>query len=144
LSAYNEIPTTFSSTGSATLVARINQEETEIEWELSYENMESAVTQAHIHFANEHVAGPVVVFFCTNLGNGPAGTQPCPAQPAAISGTIVAADITAGGAANGLEAGNMEELIAAIRAGATYANVRTTGRTGGETRGQIATHHDHP
>jgi hypothetical protein len=145
LSGYNEIPTSFSSTGSARLVARISRDETEIDWELSYKDMESPVTQAHIHFANKHNAGPVVVFFCTNLGNGPAGTQPCPAQPATISGTITAAQITAGGAPNGLEAGNMPELIAAIRAGATYANVHTTGRPGGETRGQIGgdDHRDH-
>lgn len=143
LNGYNEIPTSFSSTGSARLVARISKDETQIQWQLSYENMESAVTQSHIHFANKHNAGPVVVFFCSNLGNGPAGTQPCPAQPATISGTIMASDVTAGGAANGLEAGNLEELIAAIRAGATYANVHTTGRPGGETRGQITTHDGH-
>jgi hypothetical protein len=37
----------------------------------------------------------------------------------------------------GLEAGNLAELIHAIRAGATYANVHSTLRPGGEVRGQI-------
>jgi hypothetical protein len=33
------------------------------------------------------------VFLCTNLGNGPAGTQACPAAPATITGTLRPADV---------------------------------------------------
>jgi hypothetical protein len=139
LSGYQEVPT-LSTTGNARLFARISRDETEIDWKLSYEDMESAVQQAHIHLGARAVNGPVIVFFCTNLGNGPAGTQLC---PAAIEGTITSVDVGAGGAAVGLEAGNLAELIAAIRAGATYANVHTTGRPGGETRGQISAHDGH-
>jgi hypothetical protein len=40
----------------------------------------------------------------------------------------------------GLEAGNLDELLAALRAGATYANVHTTLRPAGEVRGQISAH----
>ncbi len=80
------------------------------------------------------------MFFCSNLGNGPAGTQLCPAAPATISGTFTSADVLGNAASSGLEAGNLEELIAAIRAGATYANVHTSVRTGGEVRGQIIAH----
>ena len=65
-----------------------------IEWELSYADLEGAVQQAHIHFGQKGVNGRISVFLCTNLGNGPAGTQPCPAPPATISGTIVAADVS--------------------------------------------------
>jgi hypothetical protein len=139
LSGYEEVPT-LSSSGSARFEARINKDESAVEWQLSYADTESPVTQAHIHFAAPAINGPIIVFFCTNLGNGPAGTQPCPAAPATISGTFSAADVGAAGAAAGIEAGNLEELIAAIRAGATYANVHTTGRGGGEVRGQIVAH----
>ena len=139
LSGYQEVPT-LSSSGTARLEARINKDESAVEWELSYADTESPVTQSHIHFAARATNGPIVVFFCSNLGNGPAGTQLCPAAPATISGTFSAADVGAGAAAMGLEAGNLEELIAAIRAGATYANVHTTGRPGGEVRGQIVAH----
>ncbi len=65
-----------------------------------------------------------------------------------IEGTITSADVLAGGAAQGLEAGNLAELIDALRAGATYANVHSTLRPGGEVRGVIGAasnddHHDH-
>jgi hypothetical protein len=142
LSGYQEV-NAVSTTGKATFFARINRDETAIDWKLSYEDMESVVTQAHIHFNGRGLNGPIVVFFCTNLGNGPAGTQACPAQPATVEGTIVAADVLAGAATQGLEAGNLAELIDALRAGATYANVHTTGRPGGETRGQISAHGSH-
>jgi hypothetical protein len=42
-----------------------------------------------------------------------------------------------GGTPVGIAPGEFDELIAAIRAGATYANVHTVGRPGGEIRGQI-------
>ena len=60
------------------------------------------------------MSGPIVVFLCSNLGNGPTGTQMCPAAPATISGTFTAAGVLGGAAGQGLEAGNLEELIAAL------------------------------
>ena len=77
------------------------------------------------------------MFLCTNLGNGPAGTQLCPAAPATISGTIVAADVGAGASAQGLTTGEFAELLAAIRAHKTYANVHTVKHPGGEIRAQL-------
>jgi hypothetical protein len=144
LTGYQEVPT-LSSAGSARFFASISKDETEVHWKLSYANLESTVTQSHIHFSAPGISGPIVVFLCTNLGNAPAGTmvQACPPAPATISGTFTAADVTAGALAQGLEEGNLEELIAAIRAGATYANVHTTGHPPGEVRGQIAVDDDH-
>jgi hypothetical protein len=136
LSGYQEVPT-LSSAGSGRFQARINRQETAVDWKLSYNDLEGPVTQAHIHFAARAINGPVVVFLCTN-GSGPAGTQPCPPPPATISGTFTAADVLGGAAAMGLEAGNLDELIAALRAGATYANVHSELRPGGEVRGQIS------
>ena len=108
-----------------------------IRYELTFSNLESGATQAHIHFENETNNGPIVVFLCTNLGNGPAGTQACPAGGGTIRGTIGAADVGAGAAAQGLAAGEFEELVRAIEAGATYVNVHSVGRPGGEIRAQL-------
>jgi hypothetical protein len=126
-----------STTGNGVFNARISNDGSEIAWELSYSDLEGAVQQAHVHFGQSGASGPVSVFLCTNLGNGPAGTQPCPAPPAAISGTITAGDVTNNANERGISAGELDELIQAIRAGATYVNVHTTRWPGGEIRSQI-------
>ena len=108
-----------------------------LRYELSYRDLETDVTQAHIHFGNEGQAGPIVIFLCSNLGNGPAGTQACPAAPATITGTITAADIGGGAAGQGIAAGEFDEMVRAIRHGATYVNVHSTGRPTGEIRAQV-------
>ena len=141
LTGYEETPSAVSTTGNGTFNARISNDESRIDWELSYNDLEGAVQQAHIHFGQRSVTGPISVFLCTNLGNGPAGTQPCPAPPAKISGTIVAADVTNLANERGISAGELDELISAIRAGATYVNVHSTRWPGGEIRSQIS--HDH-
>jgi CHRD domain len=53
-----------------------------------------------------------------------------------VSGKITAADVV-GPAGQGIAATEFAEFLAAIKAGATYANVHTTGRTGGEIRGLV-------
>jgi hypothetical protein len=141
LSGYEEVPAV-STTGNAQFEARI-VDESQIDWVLSYSDLEGAIQQVHIHLGNLGVNGGITVFLCTNLGNGPAGMQPCPAPPATISGTILAADVspnipaTAAARTQGLDTGEIDELIAAIRAGVTYVNVHTTAWPGGEVRSQI-------
>jgi hypothetical protein len=137
LTGYEETPSAVSTTGNGTFDARISNDGSRIDWELSYSDLEGAVQQAHIHFGQKSVTGPISVFLCTNLGNGPAGTQPCPAPPATISGTIVAADVTNLANERGISAGELDELVKAIRAGATYVNVHSTRWPGGEIRSQI-------
>ena len=142
LVGYNEVPAV-STGGTGQFNARISNDETHIDWELSYADLEGAVQQAHLHIGNVGVNGGISVFLCTNQGNGPAGTQPCPAPPATISGTIVAADVspnipaTLGARTQGLNTGEIDELIRAIRAGAIYANVHSTTWPGGEIRSQL-------
>ena len=137
LTGYEETPSAVSTTGSGTFNARISNDNSRIDWELTYADLEGAVQQAHIHFGQKSVTGPISVFLCTNLGNGPVGTQPCPAPPATISGTITAVDVTNLANERGISAGELDELIAAIRAGATYVNVHSTRWPGGEIRSQI-------
>lgn len=144
LTGYQEVPA-LSTPGNGEFRAKIRGDgaETEIDYVLNYSDTESAVQQAHIHFENATNNGPIVVFLCTNLGNGPAGTQPCPPAPATITGIITASNVGAGAAAAGLGAGEIDEFVEALRSGATYVNVHTTGRPGGEIRSQIDSNSGH-
>ena len=146
LTGWEEVPSVSTSAG-AEFRAHISKDNV-IEWELSYSALEGAVQQSHIHIGQSGVNGGISVFLCTNLGNGPAGTQPCPAGPATISGTILAADVspnipaTQAARTQGVNTGEIEELIAAMRAGATYVNIHSTLWPGGEVRSQIHNGHN--
>lgn len=135
LIGYEEVPAV-STTGRGEFRAELARNRNSVNWQLSYANLEGTVTQAHIHFGQRGVNGGVSVFLCSNLGNGPAGTQPCPQPPATISGTITASDVI-GPAGQGIAPGEFDEFVRAMRAGATYANVHSTLWPGGEIRTQI-------
>ena len=113
-----------------------------LDYTLTYGGLSSHVQQAHIHFGQKSVNGGIVVFLCTNLGNGPAGTQACP-ESGTVSGTITSAQVGAGAAAQGITTGEFAELVDAIRAGVAYVNVHTDNHTGGEIRGQLGHRHHH-
>jgi hypothetical protein len=136
LTGYQEDPLVLSTTGNGSFRARINERTQEISYRLRYAELEGTVTQAHIHLGGRHQSGGIIVFFCTNLNNGPAGTQACPPAPASVSGTITPADVI-GPAGQGITAGQFDELVDAMRAGVTYANVHSTLYPGGEIRAQL-------
>ena len=134
LKGFNEVPAV-SSTGSGKFTARIHGDS--VEWELSYEGLEGTVTTAaHIHLGQQDVNGGVSVFFC-----GGATTPTCTPGSGTFRGTFTAADVV-GPAGQGIAVGEIAELIRAIRAGKTYANVHTNKHPGGEIRGQLRGHGD--
>jgi hypothetical protein len=135
LTSYEEVPA-LSTPGVGEFHARINRQATEIQYELTFSGLESGATQAHIHFENKTNSGPIVAFLCSNVG-GPMGVQPCPAAGGTITGTLTAADVGAGAAAQGIAAGEFTEFVNAIRAGATYVNVHSMTRPLGEIRAQL-------
>jgi hypothetical protein len=135
LSSYEEVPA-LSTTGSGTFRAAITDGGSAIRYELRYERLSAPVLQAHIHFGQKSVNGGVSAFLCSNLGNGPAGTQACPQGTARVTGTITAAQVV-GPAGQGIAAGELAELIRALRNGTAYANVHTEAFPPGEIRGQI-------
>lgn len=142
LVSFQEVPA-LSSSGSGEFRARISNDGSQIQYELTYDGMTDSPTQAHIHFGQKSVNGGISVFLCSNLGNGPVGTQACPAQPGVITGTITAADVI-GPTGQGIAAGELAELVSAIRAGAAYVNVHTVAFPGGEIRSQLGGHgHGH-
>jgi hypothetical protein len=59
-----------------------------------------------------------------------------------ITGVITAADVIGPGA-QGVAAGELDELIEALRDGVAYANVHSTLWPGGEIRSQLGHDHDH-
>ena len=142
LTGYEEVPS-ISTTGNGEFRARIDRRDEEIFYRLSYEDLEGDVTQAHIHFAQRAVNGAVVAFLCSNLPNPPANTPTCPPAPATVEGVIEPEDVrdttmvTPPPGGQGIEAGAFDELVAAMRAGVTYANVHSTKWPGGEIRGQL-------
>lgn len=111
-----------------------------IRYSLSYQGLEGAVAQAHIHFGQPSTVGGIVVWLCQTVGTpAPAAvaalTPFCPAE-GTVEGTITPAQVLAQ-ALQGIAAGEFAELVRAIRAGATYANVHSSLHPPGEIRGAI-------
>jgi hypothetical protein len=133
LCGYEETPAV-STSGSGTFFAKVDKDQ--IWFKLTYRDLEAPVTVAHIHFGQPGVAGGVSAFLC-----GGGGKPACPPPPAEIEGTVVADDVV-GPAAQGIAAGELDELLHALRNGLTYANVHSEMFTAGEVRGQIVGGHD--
>ena len=138
LMGFQEVPAV-STGASGKFQARIGRFGDEIRYELSYRDLEGAVTQAHIHVGQERVNGGISVWLCGNPSPTvvpPAGTQLCPPAPARITGTIEADDVV-GPATQGVDLGELDELLAAIDAGVAYTNVHSVRFPGGEIRAQL-------
>jgi len=133
-----------STKAKGSFKAKIDEGLQQITYELSFEGLESDVTQSHIHFGQRHTVGGIVVWLCQTLPNFPsptAGTPLCGGPRSnTVTGTITPASvITVTG--QGIDAGQFDELVRAIRAGATYTNVHSVTFGPGEIRGQNRGHH---
>ena len=139
LTGYEEVPVV-STVASGEFVGMINRGDQSIDYQLTYTGLQGAVTQAHIHVAQPSVNGSIVIWLCETAANpGPAGTPTCTQGSGIFTGTITAANVVAGTmAGQQLAAGELAEVIAAMRAGAVYVNVHTNPSPGGEIRGQIS------
>ena len=135
LSGYEEVPSV-STRASGSFRAALARDGRSISWRLTYRRLETRALQAHIHFAERHVNGGVSVFLCSNLGSSANPAQACPRRDGTLRGTIRARDVI-GPSGQGIEPGRFRELVRAMRAGATYANVHSTRWPTGEIRGQI-------
>jgi hypothetical protein len=130
LNGFQENPS-IVTTGKGTLDLRIDDEAETIEYELTYSDLEGgAASAAHIHIASRGVNGGVSAFLCG--GSAP----PCPGTGGTVSGVITPGNVV-GPAAQGVDPGEFDDLVRAIRAGHTYANVHNAKWPGGEIRGQI-------
>jgi hypothetical protein len=133
LSGFNEVqPILTDGTGSFHATVQGSS----LTYTETFSHLTSPVTQSHIHFAERGVNGGVFLFLCSNLGNGPAGTPPCPASGGTVTRTVTAADFVAVAAQN-VPAGSFSSAVRILRSGDAYANVHTVTFPAGEIRGQV-------
>jgi hypothetical protein len=139
LRGFEEVPP-ISTHGQGFLFAALDAAGTTLTYSLVYFGLQGNVTQSHIHIGQPGVNGGIVLFFCTNLAP-PAGVPvppPCPNTPGQnfVTGTLTAANVITQ-TAQGIAAGEFSEVIDAMQALASYANVHTDQFPGGEIRGLI-------
>lgn len=137
LTGFQEVPSE-STPGHGNFRARVVGNE--IRYTLHYEDFEAtegATTASHIHFGQRGVAAGVSAFLC-----GGGDKPPCTTTEGTFEGVIDAADVI-GPAGQGIAAGEMAELIRAMRHGYTYANVHTATNPSGLVRGQIKRNRGH-
>lgn len=138
MSGYEESPSV-STVASGNFFAFIQDGGTSFVYSLSYFRLQGTVTQGHIHVAQPGVNGSIIIWLCQTATNpDPRNQAPqCP-QEGTVTGTITAQNVIPGSTASQqLADGDFAGAIAAMRAGAAYANVHTNLSTGGEIRGQI-------
>lgn len=155
LVGFNEVPSVSTAAGGQ-FYAVLNKEETELTYWLNFSGLTVPTSQSHIHFGQHHTNGGIVVWLCEGTLQSPAASTPaCGAQGSTegqVTGVITAAELVGLGVGTlnqGIGPNEFAELIAAMRAGAAYANVHSgsvvtttppspnVGFPGGEIRGQI-------
>ena len=145
------------STGSGRLTLKIDRQNREIDYELSYEFPDASdtplvgvqfVNQAHLHFGQKHTAGGINVWLCQSADSPApatvaASTPMCPSPSGTVNGIITPAKVLAL-AGQGFPAGEdgFDALLDALRSGAIYGNVHTDRFPPGEIRGHLGDHHD--
>lgn len=137
LSGYSEAPPV-STPARGSFKAELDDDV--IEFRLRYSGFETPVGVAHIHFGQPGVNGGVVTFLC----GGGSKPDACPQTDGTVTGTIAAADVTStpDATAQGIAAGEFDELVRAMRKEATYVNVHSQRHPTGELRGDIRAEDD--
>jgi hypothetical protein len=137
LNGFQETPSV-SSTGFGNFEAELVNP-TKLHYMFHYEGLEGGTSLfAHVHFGQRGVVGGVSFFLC---GGPPAGgvavpKPTCPDVQGTIEGDVTPTDVI-GPNGQGIEAGSFAEIVRAMQAGQSYANIHTTRWPGGEIRGQI-------
>jgi hypothetical protein len=145
------------STGSGRLTLKIDKQNRQLDYELTYSFPDAAATpivgtqfvnQAHLHFGQKHTTGGITVWLCQSADNPapatvPVGTPTCPSPSGTVGGTITPAQVIAL-SGQGLPAGEdgFDALLDALQNDAIYGNVHTDRFPGGEIRGQFADRDD--
>jgi hypothetical protein len=128
MSSGNEVPASPhpnpSATGSATYT--VVDGGTAVNYTVTFSGLSGNATMGHIHVGTSSESGGVVVPFTV-----PAATS------GTFAGSFTAADVRAGSTASQtVTAGDMNSMLSAMRAKATYTNIHTSSNPAGEIRGQ--------
>ena len=143
LMGFQEVPAV-STEATGTFEAVISPAGDAIDYEITYTGMQGTVTQSHVHVGQRRVNGGIVLWVCGTALNvpgvtntpGPAGTPTCTSPNGHFAGTWRPENVQTV-VAQQFAPSELDEVIAAIRAGFAYANVHTLISQGGEIRGQI-------
>jgi hypothetical protein len=141
LTGWDEVPTQVRP-GEGRFHARVVSVagEPAIEYVLRYSGLEGDAAQAHIHVGDSHENGGVAAFLC---GPQASSDKPaCPPRAGEVRGVIDRADVV-GPAGQGVAAGEIQDLIRAMKRGEAYVNLHTSVATGGELRGDLRSHGGH-
>ena len=129
LGGENEVPP-INTAGSGEFLMEIV--DSNITFSLSFSDLSSDLSVAHLHFAPTKVGGGVMIFLC-----GGGGQPDCPvATSGTITGTITAANVT-GPTTQGIDVGDLDSALEAVRTRLSYVNMHTTNFASGEIRGQV-------
>jgi glucose/arabinose dehydrogenase len=120
-------PTPVDTLAQGQAIFQLSKDRTELKFKVIVANIDNVIG-AHIHLAPAGQNGPIVLPL---LGNPFIPDPGVTANGILVEGTATAADVS------GPLAGDLDALIAAMRAGDTYVNVHTVEFRPGEIRGQI-------
>jgi|SRR5690349_3539878 len=126
LTSGGEFPTPPNPNANANGTATFTVNASSVDYVITYANLSGPPVVAHIHPGAAGTANsPIIPSFA---GLPTSGTS------ATFSGTFQATDIKAGA---GIAAGDLNALVAMMKAGTAYANIHTQANPNGEIRGQI-------
>jgi hypothetical protein len=148
LNGFKEASAIVSTSATGKFKATISRDGTEINYELTFNNLEGDVRQAHIHIGHPQNQGNIVLWLCDSSQNpSPFDITPlCNSNDVnnnrsnTVTGTLTEADIAATALANGIDGATeaeFAEVVALIKAGLTYVNVHSAKFGGGEIRSQL-------
>ena len=122
----------FAGSAEGTFTARAVDNDTRIEFTLTWARLTGNPLFAHVHFGQRHTSGGVSFFLC-----GGGGKPACAANTTgSADGSVIAADVI-GPAPQGIQAGDIAAILKMMRTGFAYVNVHTPLHSPGEIRGQV-------
>ena len=149
LNGLKEAPTIVTTSGTGTFNATLSKDGSEIEYELTFNDLESNITQSHIHIGYPQNSGGIVLWLCDSatVQVSPVASTPLctptgstDGRNGVVTGTLTAAEVVLL-VPNGSP--TWDEVVSLMLNGRTYVNIHTATIPAGEIRSQIDSHDGH-